>query len=205
MFGGVRFCASGFGGGGEGLVGIEVGLRVGVGLVDLLDFFGCGREEVVGLGVAPAVAVDGDAALGEFLGGCGFVAADLGAGAEQQAEFADGGEALVVAGVVEVGELDEVCDELVGGEFVDEVGAEEFEVVEVGGDGGMGAAHALGDLAEGEALLPEFGGPGGFWRGGLGWGSWGRPWWRLLSCDAIRFLSSYIYSEYMSRLEVLSR
>ena len=78
--------------------------------------------------------------------------------------------------VGEVGELDDVGDDLVGGEFLDEVGAEEFEVAEVGGDGGVGAVHAFGDLTEGESLLSElvgleeFGSAGGVGEVGEGHG-----------------------------------
>ena len=82
------------------MVGVGLTVQVGGRLADLLELFGGGAEEAVGLGLAAAVAVDGDPALGEFLGAFGFVAPELGEGREQQAQFADVGEALVVLRVV---------------------------------------------------------------------------------------------------------
>ncbi|MYD53064.1 MAG: hypothetical protein F4W96_01980 [Chloroflexi bacterium] len=57
--------------------------------------------------------------------------------------------------VVEIGELDQVADDLIGGEFGDEVGAEQFVVAQVAVDGGHGSVHALADLAVGETLLSK--------------------------------------------------
>jgi len=124
-------------------------------LLDLFVLFGGGRVQAVGFGVAGAVAVDGDASLQEFEGAVRFVAADLREGGEQQAEFVQVGAALDVVGVVVVAEVDQVGHDLVGGEVLDQVAAEEFEVAQVGVDGGDGALHALGDLAHGESLHAE--------------------------------------------------
>ena len=138
LFGGVRFRSAGFGAERERLVGVEVEIGVG-GLAELLELFGGGREQAVGFGVAAAVVVDGDAALGEFAGAFGFIAPDLGEGSEQEAEFTQVGEALLVLRILGLSELDQVADDLVGGEFADQVGAEEFVVAQVAGDGGDGA------------------------------------------------------------------
>ena len=120
----------------------------------MLFFFGRGIETVAG-GVAVAVAVDDDTAVGQFSGAVVLVAAELGQGGEEQAELAHGGESAVVMIGVDLGELDRVDDDLVGGDFAHQVEAEELVVAQVAGDGGVGAAHDLGDLAEGESLRAE--------------------------------------------------
>ena len=100
----------------------------------------------------------------EGIGGVVFVDAALAAlaavgdaveGVEQEAEFAGGLDVSLVEVVVGLAELLEGVEELVGGERFDDVFAVLFEGFEVLGDGGVGAAHLLGDLAEGESLAAE--------------------------------------------------
>ena len=138
---------------GEGLVWIEVGGDLG--LLGLVDLFLGGRAHVIGFGEAVSVAVDGDAGLEDLDGAVDFASADFGRGEEEQAQFSDVGEPAFVMGVVEIGELDQMGGDLVGGEFGDDVVTELLEVVEVSVDGGDGAAHALADLSVGESLLSE--------------------------------------------------
>ena len=173
-----------FGDEGQGLVGGGLG-GWRLGLVDLGDFFGGRVVEVVVLGVAVAVAVDGDAALGEVSGAFGLVAADGGQRGEQESEFADIGEALVVMRVVGVAEVDQMADDLVGGEFVDEVGAEEFVVAQVAEGGGGRAVQALGDLSDGEALFSELLSVQDFGSAGRVWVAWeGHGWVSCSWCDS---------------------
>ncbi|MDE2747310.1 MAG: hypothetical protein OXI41_15270 [Chloroflexota bacterium] len=78
--------------------------------------------------------------------------ADRGERGQQQTQFADVEETAVVMRVVEIGEVDQVGDDLVGGQFGDDVGPELFEIVHVAVHRGDGAVHALADLAIGETL-----------------------------------------------------
>jgi len=81
--------------------------------------------------------------------------ADGGERGQQQTQFADVGEAAVMMRVVEIGEVDQVGDDLVGGQFGDDVGPELLEIVHVAVHLGDGAVHALADLAIGETLQSE--------------------------------------------------
>ena len=181
---------------GEGLVvvEVEVGGRGLLGeLFELGLFLGGGRVEAVEQGAAVAVAVDADAVLGEFHGAVVFVASDLGDGAEQEAQFAGRGEAPVVVLVGDVGELDDMRDELVGGEFVEQVVAEEFEVSEVADHGGGGAVHDFGDLADREALLSELVGLEEFGAtGGVGEAWEGHGWTPVAGACGLPLESTYV-------------
>lgn len=154
LFGGVLLCSVGFGTVGERLVGVEVG-RGDLSLFKLGDFFRCGRVRAIGLEESVAVAVDGDSGLEDVTRAFDLAGAEGRERAQQQAQLADVGQAAVVMRVVEIGELEQMGDDLVGGEFGDEIGAEQLIIAQVTVDGGHRAVHALADLAVGEALLSK--------------------------------------------------
>ena len=76
-------------------------------------------------------------------------------GVEQEAEFPGGADVSVVQVWVGGVELAQGVDQVVGGEGLDDGVLVGVEVSEVLGDGRVGAAHLVGDLAEGESLAAE--------------------------------------------------
>ena len=151
LFGSVRLCSGRFGPVGERLIGVEVG--GGLRLFSEGEFFRGGRVRAIGLGITVPVAVDGDSGLEDVSRAFDLAGTEGGQGGEQQPQLADVGEAAVVMRVVEIGKLDQVADDLVGGELSDQVAAEQLVVAQITVNGGYGAVHALADLAIGEALL----------------------------------------------------
>ena len=90
-------------------------------------------------------------------GGGLLVLLDGGQVEQEEAQFSGGGDRLSVLGGIGLGlgQAVELVGEAVGGDGPEDVVAVEAEVSEVGVDGGRGAAHLPGDLAQGECLAVE--------------------------------------------------
>ena len=132
----------------------------------------------VGAG-AVGLAAAGKRDRGGGLGVCALAlrsGLELGERAEQEPEFARGGDVLLVLlGFLSgLDQLLDLVDQLLGDEGLEDVLAVELEVAQVGGDGRVGAAEFGGDLPQAESLAAE---PVGLedalaasWRGRVGHG-----------------------------------
>ena len=98
------------------------------------------------------------ARVGRGLLGWAFVVfLDVGQVEQEQAQLAGGGDgaAVLVGFGLDLAEQVDLVGEAVGGDGAEDVVAVQAEVAQIGVSGGAGAAHAVGDLLQGEVLALE--------------------------------------------------